>query len=169
MVGSYIRDTVSNLKFKNGMSCNFVSSPFNVQLAKSSKFANKSAPRGRPSEHRITEEAPNRRQSKAAAVPTPGHDVRYDSVADWPEAVDKKDRCRLCQAFRLSMRNKHVIEEHVLKGLPVRKIRYILTNCLSFSLKQLMHLLVGRWTSFMDIYNRIIHNNLQKEHFMLLF
>ena len=59
-------------------------------------FANKPAPHGRPSKRRSTKEAPNRRQSKTAAVPTLGHDIRYDGVAHWPETVGKKDHCRVC-------------------------------------------------------------------------
>ena len=85
------------------------------------------------------------------------YDVRYAGVARWPETVGKKDRCRLYQAyvrikcqncklnlclvkernvFKVSMRNKHLIEEHALEGLLVRKIRYIVTNSHLFSLRQ---------------------------------
>ena len=63
-------------------------------------------------------------------------------------------------AFKLSMRNKQLIEEYVLEGLLVRKIRYIVTNTHLFSLRQRMHLHMGKWTLLIDIYNRIIHKNL---------
>ena len=72
---------------------------FSVRLTKSLMFANKPAQCGRPLKRRSIEEAPNRRQSKAAAVPTPGHDVRFDSVVHWPVVVDSKDYCRLYQAY----------------------------------------------------------------------
>ena len=38
-------------------------------------------------------------QSKRASVPTPCSDIRYDQIGHWPERIDKKDRCRLCQAY----------------------------------------------------------------------
>ena len=38
-------------------------------------------------------------QSKRASVPTQCSDIRYDQIGHWPEPVDKKDRCRLCQAY----------------------------------------------------------------------
>ena len=58
------------------------------------------------------------------------------------------------------MRNKQLIEEYVLEGLLVRKIRYIVTNIHLFSLRQRMRLNMGKWTLLIDIYNRIIHKNL---------
>ena len=38
-------------------------------------------------------------QSKCASVPTPYWDICYNQIGHWPEPVDKKDLCRLCQAY----------------------------------------------------------------------
>ena len=58
--------------------------------------ADKVAPtssRGRPPKRRSTDPI---LRGKASAVALPVHDIRYDQVGHWPEAVTKKNRCRNC-------------------------------------------------------------------------
>ena len=66
-------------------------------LIHTNKFVDVNKP-GRPSKrasHGNSENTPGKRIS----VPTPCLDIRYDQIGHWPEPVDKKDCCRLCQAY----------------------------------------------------------------------
>ena len=75
---------------------------FSCDLANSLVHANKPAQnnqRGRPSKrHSIELATSNPKSSKKASVPTPCDAIRYDEIGHWPEAVEKRERCRFCQA-----------------------------------------------------------------------
>ena len=73
---------------------------FANELGKALMHANKASTpnqRGRPSK-RQSSSGTSAPSSKRAVVLTPGNDIRYDNIGYWPEAVDKKERSRNCQA-----------------------------------------------------------------------
>ncbi len=55
---------------------------------------NPSSSRGRPPKRRSVDPLP---RGKKPTVALPVHDVRYDQVGHWPEAVTAKNRCRNCE------------------------------------------------------------------------
>ena len=69
---------------------------------------------GRPSKHASCGNCENA-QSKRASVPTPCLDIRYDQIGHWPEPVDKKDRCHLCQAYSRTKCSKCKLSLSLLK------------------------------------------------------
>jgi len=65
--------------------------------------------RGRPSKRPMQDKTPeqgNKKGGRAAVVPTPCSDVRYDGIGHLPNAVKEKKRCRLCQAYARVMCSK---------------------------------------------------------------
>ena len=75
---------------------------FSNNLGASLMYSNKvvtGSQRGRPSKRKGSIGENSRKPSKKAVVATPYNDIRYDNTGHWPEAVEKKERCRHCQAY----------------------------------------------------------------------
>ena len=74
---------------------------FSTALGNALIHANKPVYANRPGRPSKSSSCGNREniQSKRASVPTPCSDIRCDQIGHWPEPVDKKDRCRLCEAY----------------------------------------------------------------------
>ena len=70
---------------------------------------------GRPSKRASCGNSENT-QSNRASVPTPCSDICYNQIGHWPEPVDKKDRCRLCQAYSRTKCSNCKLSLCLLKG-----------------------------------------------------